>query len=128
MEGGCSCGRIVLADYKWLSGCQIGLDLLFGQVKAMLVIRHDLLAVYIRSQRFQTLRSTEAVISLSLFNQLLCILHIDAGGLALTLYIRAAAAVLVGTFIVDQAGFCHGAVDNVYSSFYIAFLVCIFNS
>ena len=71
---------------------------------------------------------SEAVICFSFFYQLLCILHINSGSLALTLNIRTAAAILVWSLIVDQTGFFQGSVNDIYSAFYVTFLVCIFNS
>ena len=46
VERGRSLCRIVLADNKRLSCRQVGLYLLLGQVQAVLVIGHNLLAVY----------------------------------------------------------------------------------
>ena len=55
-------------------------------------------------QGIQTLFIAEAVICLAFFDQLLCIFHVDAGLLTLTLYIRTTAAVLIRSLIMDQTG------------------------
>ena len=94
----------------------------------MLVIDADFLITNHSVQRLKTLLIAEAIISLSLFYQLLCILHINSGSLALTLNIRTAAAILVWSLIVDQTGFFQGSVNDIYSAFYITLLVSIFYS
>ena len=128
VEGRGSLRRVVLTDNKWLALCQICLDLLFGQMQAVLIIGHDLLAVYNVLQRVQTLLIAEAVVSLSFFDQLLCILHVNTGLLALTLHIRTATAVLIRTLIMDQTGLFQSAVNDLRSALNVTLLVGILNT
>ena len=90
----------------------------------MLVICHDFLAPHCFLKGCKALRGTEAVICLPLINQLLCIFQVYAGCLAFTLD----PAVLIRTFVVNQAGILQCLVDDFHRTFHIALLVCIFNA
>ena len=94
----------------------------------MLVICHDFLAPHCFLKGCKALRGTEAVICLPLINQLLCIFQVYAGCLAFTLDIGTHPAVLIRTFVVDQAGILQCLVDDLHRTFHIALLVCIFNA
>ena len=97
-------------------------------MEAVLIICHDFLSIYSGLKGGQTLRSTEAVVSLSFFHQLLCVLQVNTGCLALALDIRAASSVLVRTLVMDQACILQGLVYDFHCPFHETFLVCIFNT
>ena len=118
----------ILTDHEGHSRSQIRFDLLFRQVQAVLIVDHDLLAVDHLLQGFKTLLAAEAVICLALFDEDLRIFHVNAGGNAFALYVRADASVLVGTFVVDKSGLLQRAVNDIDGAFYLAFLVGIFNA
>ena len=94
----------------------------------MLVIDADFLITNHSVQRLKTLLIAEAIISLSLFYQLLCILHVDALLLALTLYIWAYTAVLVWTFIMGNARLFQCTVNDINSTFNLTFLVGVLDT
>ena len=127
-KSGRALSRHILTDHIGNTCLQFCFNLLLRQMKAMLIIHHNLLAGHILAQRLQTLLITEAVISLPFFNQLLGILQIDSGSLALTLNVGSYAPVLIRPFIVNQACLCQSAVNNIYCALHIALLIRILNS
>jgi len=112
----------------WFSCIQTTLNLFFGKPETSLVINRDFLAGYHTLHRFQFFLSTEAVIRISLLDQLLCIFEIKSGCLSLTLHVRTYTAILIRAFIVKQSCTCHGTIDDIHCSIYIALLVCILDS
>ena len=128
VESSGSLCRHIETDNMRFACIQTSLYFFFGKVQTSLVIDGDLLACNDTFHGFQFLRTAEAVVSITLFNKLLCIFEIDSGCLSLTLYVRTYAAVLVRTFIVKKSCTCHGTIDDIYSSFYITLLVCILDS
>ena len=48
--------------------------------------------------------------------------------MALALYVRAAALILVRAFIVDESGFLKGVIDNLGCPFHKTLLIRIFNA
>ena len=90
----------ILSDHVGNTLCEVLFDLFLRQRKTMFVVDHDLLIAGLSAQALQSLLRAEAVISLSLFDQLLRIFHIDAGRFAFALDIRTVPAVLVGSLIV----------------------------
>ena len=74
-------------------------------------------------QALQALLGAEAVISLALFHQLLCIGLIKPQPFALG--VGAGRAAHVGAFVMLEAHLAEGIIDNVYSAVYEAFLVGI---
>ena len=120
---------IILTDDKRLACSKICLNLFLGQRQAVLVIYSDLLAVHhLGLQGSQSLLITEAIICLALVDQLLGIFHIDTGLHTLTLYVRAVAAVLIGSLIMYQSGLLQGTVDDLGSAFHIALLIGILDT
>ena len=123
VEGRCALCGIVLTNDIRLSLCEILLDLFPGQMQAVLVVDTDLLAFYDLGQRSKSLRCAEASVRLSLVDQLLGVFAVNACAHALTLHIGTNAAVLVGTFVLDQAGVRHRALDDINCAFHIAALI-----
>ena len=128
VEGGGAFPRVILTDHIGHAFFQVLFHFLPGKGQAVLIVLHDLLAVYGLLQGLQTLLGAEAVIGLTLLHQHLCILQIDPLGLTLRLYIGAAASVLVRSFIVDQSRFLKGPVDDVNGSLHLTFLVRILDT
>ena len=97
-------------------------------METVLVICHDFLSIYSCLKGSQTLRCAVAVISLAFFHQLFCVFQVNAGCLALTLDIGTASAVLVRSFVMNQARVLQGLVYDLHCPFHETFLVCIFNT
>ena len=128
MESSCAFNRIVLSDNIRYTCCQLGFNFFLAQMQTMLVIVKNLFAIHGCMQRCKALFIAEAVISFALVNQFLRILKINALRLSLTLNIRAYAAILIRAFIMDQtcAGQC--TINDIYRTFHLSLLVCIFYS
>ena len=97
-------------------------------MQTALVINGNLLACHHALHGLQFLRSAEAIVSVSLLDQLLRIFQIDAGSLSLALDIWADAAVFIRSFIVEKAGALKSAVDNIHCALHISLLVCVLYS
>ena len=71
----------------------------------MLVVDTDLCSAFGNSglQAVQTFLVTETVISVSLLDELLCILQVKAALISLALYIRTVTPVFIRTLIVDKS-------------------------
>ena len=128
MECCATLSGIILPNHIRHSCRQICLNLLFRQVKTMLVISHNLLPIHRCLQRIQTLLCTKAVICLPFFNQFLCIFQINSGRLTLTLNIRTNSSVFVWSLIVYQTSLFQCPVNNLCGSLHITLLVCVLNS
>ena len=100
-----SFGRHINADHIWLPFCKIRLNFLFAKGQAMLVVDTDLCSAFGNSglQAVQTFLVTETVISVSLLDELLCILQVKAALISLALYIRTITPVFIRTLIVDKS-------------------------
>ena len=94
----------------------------------MFVVDRDFFSAYVTLALAQALCVTEAVISVTLLYQLFCVFQVQTCCITLALYVRAAAAVFVRAFIVNQSGLFQGAVDDLSSALYITLLVGIFNT
>ena len=128
MESGCSlCGHIE-TDHMGFPSRKTSLHFLPGKMQTALVINGNLLACHHALHGLQFLRSAEAIVSVSLLDQLLRIFQIDAGSLSLALDIRADAAVFIRSFIVEKAGALKSAVDNIHCALHISLLVCVLYS
>ena len=127
VEGRCAFGGVVLADDIGLTLRKIFFNLFLRQMQAVLVVHADFLAIDDLGQRRQSLLCAEAAVGLSLVDQFLRVFAVNTGAHALTLHIRANAAVLVGTFVLDEAGIGHCALDDIDSAFHIASLIGIFD-
>ncbi len=92
----------------------------------MLVIDYDLCPSVFRHtalQRGKPLFITEAVISVSLIDQLLRILKVQPGRVTLTLYIRTDSAVLIRTLVMYKPRLFQRMVDNLQSPFHKTLLI-----
>ena len=124
VEVACSAGvRHSLADNIGLALSQIFLDLLLGEAAAVSVIASDALVVL---QRLQTLRSTEAVVSVAAVHQLLSIFTVDLKALALD--IGAVLAAYNRAFIVVDASHFESFEDNISSTLHQAHLIGVLDT
>ncbi len=119
---------IVLPDHIGNAGVQFGLDLLFGQVQAVLVVDIDFLAVHDPGQCPEPLRRAEAPIGLTLVDELLGVIPVDAGRDSLALHIRADRAAQGRALVRMQAGGLQRAVDNIHRAFHLALLVRVLDT
>ena len=128
MEGGGSFRGIVLTDHVGHARRKLRFHLFLRQMQAVLVIHVDLLARNRTGEGGKALLIAEAVIGLSLFDQLFGIFQIDALLLTFALHIGAHAAVLVRSLVMDESRLLKGSVDDVHGSLHISFLVRILNA
>ena len=128
MESCCTLNRVVLSDNIRYTCCQLRFNFFLAQMQTMLIIMENLLAIHCCVQCCKTLFIAETIISFTLVDQFLRILKINTLSLSLTLHIRTYAAVLIRTFIMDQtcAGQC--TINDIYRTFHLSLLVCIFYS
>ena len=113
VEGRRALGRVVLTDDIRHAGCELCLDLLLREGEAVLIIVHDLFAVYGGLQGLEALLRAEAVVCLALIDELLRILHIDALCTTLGLHVWTTVARLIRGLIRDQAGVGEGFIDEL---------------
>ena len=74
----------------------------------------------------EALFGAEAIVCLALAHKLLCVGFINI--LAFALYIRAVFAADVRSFVMLQTDLLQCIIYNVCCTFYIALLICVFNS
>ena len=101
-----------------------------AKMQAVLIIDRDLFAVLSHAgfQGIQALFCTEAVIGISLLDQLFCIVQINTLGISLTLDIRAVSAIFVRSLVMDKSCFSQCAVNDLQRAVHKTFLVCILNT
>ena len=97
-------------------------------MQTMFVVNIDLFSCNRLCQGRQSFLIAEAVIGLTLVDQLLRVFHIKSGLLAIALYIWTDSAVLIRSLVVEQTCFFQGAVNDLNSSLNIALLIGIFDS
>ena len=109
---------------------KVRFDLFFAQRQTVFIINTNLCPAFrdSRPQTVQTLLVTEAIIGVSLLNQLLCIFQVETAFISFTLHIRPISAILVRSFIVNQARLFKRPVNNFQSAVHKTLLVCIFNT
>ncbi len=127
VEARLALGGDVLADDPGLARVQLRLDLLPGQVQAVLVVLEGLALLLGRlAAGVQALLGAEAVIGVAGFHQLFGEGHV--GVLALGLHIGAAGAAHVRTLVVAQPGGGHGFVDDLHRAGDLALLVGVLDA
>ena len=97
-------------------------------METMLVIHHQFFSGYIFAQGLQTFLVAETVISFAFFNQFLCVLQVNTGLLTFTLYVWAASAVFVRTFVMDQTSLLQRPIYDINCTLYETLLVGIFDA
>ena len=115
-----------------LSQYQLCLNFFLAEMETMLVIVEYslLLAIhfYLCMKICKTLLIAEAVISFTLINKLLSVLHVYALSHSLRLDIWANATILVRSFIPQKTCLRQSSIYDIHSTFHLTVLVCVFNS
>ena len=97
-------------------------------MQTMLVIYGNLFAGHCGTQRIQTFLIAEAVICITLLDQLFGIFQINTLGISLTLHVGANTAILVRSFIMYQTGIFQCTVDDLQRTFLKTLLICILDT
>ena len=121
VEGGSAFLGNALTDDIGFTGCQIGLDLLAAQVTAGISIAVEFAGILFRLGLL-----TEAVVSSALFHQQLRIGQIQIA--ALRLDIRTSGTTHIGTLVMGQTAFSHGAVNDIGGAFHQTALVGVLDA